>query len=129
MVYARIIYDAGGGDTALDFLHPPRVVPGYQKAAVRHDNIAASGVKESIHEHTAQIIEFDVPWVEPGADLAAWSAFLDFALTGGQFRFYPDAALPDHVDYTLENMDIKLERVAPSYFSLSGLRFRKVVTY
>lgn len=113
--------------SVLQFKRPNRFLPRYLKEAVRHDTIASGGAKQSILERLDQFLEFDMPWIAEGADAGAWEAFLDHALAGGEFDYYPDADLPALTRYTLENMDARLTRKTPGEWAVTGLRFRKAV--
>ena len=46
-------------------------------------------------------------------DMPSWMAFMAFALPGGQFNFYPNAALSDTYPAVVESSDFKPKRVAP----------------
>ena len=50
MANPAIVYPYGNGSATLQFLRPPTKVPAYSSIAVRHDNVASSGVRESILE-------------------------------------------------------------------------------
>jgi hypothetical protein len=124
----KIIYDAGAGDITLAFLQPNKNVSADNLEAVRHDNIASSGVKEVVYERTDEFLEFDMPWMSIGADVAAWRAFMDFALAGGEFDYYPDSDLADHSAYTLEDTNYKSAYKVPAQYSFSA-KFRKKVPW
>jgi len=114
--------------TTLTFRYPPRFKPSYAKSAVRHDNVASSGVKEVVYERTDNFIEFDMEWIL-AADRAGWQSFLDFALEGGAFDYYPDASLSAFDAYVFENMDARLAWKAPSVDTLTGVKMRKRVPW
>lgn len=59
-----------------------------------HDNLATSGVRERVTEHLDMKIAFTMPAMQVGGDLAAWGAFMAFALAGGMFTFAPNAQVP-----------------------------------
>lgn len=86
----KIVYSG----TTLAFTYPP-----IQKAmlddreAVRHDSMTSSGLRQVALERVDLIrpLQFEnVPW----EDLPAAAAFIDYALQGGPFDYYPDATLP-----------------------------------
>lgn len=87
----KILYDPGGGLITLAFTYPP-----IQKAqvddreAVRHDSISSSGIRQVATERVDKIKPLQMETV-PWEDLPAWETFIDFALGGGQFSYYPDA--------------------------------------
>lgn len=123
MAYPKIVYNS----TTLNFTYPPRHVPAYDAAAVRHDNIASSGVLEVISERTDLLMEFDVE-VIPSADVSGWKAFLDWAVKGQTFDYYPDASLSAFTTYTLENTAANIARRTPGTWQLTGLKLREVVS-
>jgi hypothetical protein len=123
----KIVYDPGTGPTTLTFLRPPRKVPAYEYNAVRHDNISSAGVREAVLERIDTFLEFEMDWVAIGADVQAWNQFMQFALGGGQFGYYPDASLPSFTNYWLEdsNWTAAYKRAKQYTFKL---KFRAVVT-
>ena len=127
MANPKIVYTpTGGSEQTLSFSSPPRQQPGYMKTAVRHDNISTAGVRESVLERIDAFLEFTMDYLQAGTDLANWTAFLDYALTGGPFTFYPDASQPGYISYLLENTDAQIAYKAPGLYSLT-LKFRQQV--
>jgi hypothetical protein len=127
MANPKIIYTpAGGSEQPLAFIFPPRQLPGYHKVAVRHDNISAAGVRESVLERVDQFLELSLEWIQAGADLASWQAFLDYALTGAPFAYFPDASQPAFTLYVLEDTEATIEYKAPGVYSLA-LKLRSYV--
>lgn len=99
----QILYNPGSGTVTLAFTYPP-----IQKGmlddleALRHDSISSSGIRQTVVERVDTIIPLqmeNVLW----DDLPAWKLFINFAIIGGTFDYYPDAALPDFT--TCELMD------------------------
>ena len=120
MAYPKIIYTPEGGtEQTLSFLFPPQQQPAYQKTAVRHDNVSAAGIRESVLERTDEFLEFTMEFIKSGTDLANWQAFLDHALTGAAFAYYPDAALGALTNYLLEDTELIAARKAPGAYSLT----------
>ena len=127
MANPKIVYTpAGAGDQTLSFTFPPRQLPAYQKVAVRHDNVSTAGVRESVLERFDDYLEFTVEWIKPGADVNAWQNFLDHALIGAPFAYYPDAGQSAFINYVLEDMEAKLSYRAPGAYSLA-LKLRRLV--
>ena len=87
-----ILYPFGTGTVTLNFLRPPTKVPAYSSTAVRHDNVASSGVRESVLERIDNFLDLDLEWVGAGSDVQAWAQFMSYALQGGVFAYYPDSA-------------------------------------
>jgi len=126
MAFPKIQYISGGNLVTLQFQRPPRKVPAYSMVATRHDNIASSGVRESILERIDNFLEFDMEWVASGADVQAWQAFMAYALAGGQFTYYPDASQPAYQNYWLEGTTWDASYKAPGQYSFK-VKFRQVV--
>ena len=56
----------------------------------------------------------------PQSDLAAWKAFMNYALGGNPFAYRPNAAdNTTWADYTLDSMDWTPKFIAPGYFSFA----------
>lgn len=125
--YPKIVYTpTGGAEQALNFTSAPRQQPGYSKSAVRHDNISTAGVRESVLERIDTFLEINVDYIQAGSDLAGWSAFLDFALTGAPFAYYPDAAQSAFINCLLEDTDGTVAYMAPGIYSVK-MKFRQQV--
>jgi len=123
----QIIYDPGTGPVTLSFQRYPRKVPAYEFKARRHDNIASSGVRESVLERIDTFLTFEMEWVAIGADVQAWSDFMLFALTGGQFAYYADASVASFTNYWLEDTDWTADYKSVGQYSFR-VKFRQVVT-
>ena len=124
----KIVYTSvEGGEQTLAFAYPPQQCPGYFRSAVRHDNVSTAGIRESVLERTDEFVELSLPWIRAGADLAAWQAFLDQALTGASFSYYPDAGQAPFANYLLEDTETKLVWKTPGVYTVT-LKLRKLVT-
>ena len=123
----KIVYDPGTGPTTLTFLRQPRKVPAYEYNALRHDNISSAGVREAVLERIDTFLELEMDWVAIGADVQAWNQFMQFALGGGQFGYYPDASLPGFTNYWLEDSNWTAAYKSPGLYSFK-LKFRQVVS-
>ena len=127
MAYPKITYTpAGGTEQTLNFDFPPRQLPGYQKTAVRHDNVSTAGIRESVLERVDEFLEFSMEWIRAGTDLANWQAFLDHALTGVAFAYFPDAAQSAFTNYLLEDTETQIEYKAPGVYTVK-LKMRKQI--
>lgn len=127
MANPQIIYDPGTGPVALAFTYPPRNIAAYNAIATRHDNMASSGVRESILERVDNFLEFDMRTVLIGSDVRAWNAFMQYALQGGQFAYYPDSSQPAFTNYLLEQTTWNAAYKAPGLYSFK-LKFRQVIS-
>ena len=92
MANPAIVYPYGTGSATLMFQRPPNKVPAYSSTAVRHDNVASSGVRESVLERIDNYLDLDLEWVGIGSDVQAWAQFMNYALQGGVFAYYPDSS-------------------------------------
>ena len=127
MSYPKIVYTpTGGTEQTLNFTSSPRQQPGYSKSAVRHDNISTAGVRESVLERIDAFLELNIEYIQAGNDLANWSAFLDYGLTGAPFAYYPDSSQPAFTNYLLEDTSDTVAYVAPGVYSLK-VKFRQQV--
>jgi hypothetical protein len=127
MSFPKIIYTpAGGTEQVLNFVCPARQQPGYFKVAVRHDNVATVGIRESVLERIDEFLEFSLEWIQAGTDLANWRAFLDHALTGAAFAYYPDAADSIFTLYVLDDTEARFEYKCAGMYQLK-VKFRKLV--
>ena len=95
--------------------------------AVRHDNVASSGVRESVLERIDSFLDLDLEWVGTGSDVQAWAQFMSYALQGGVFSYYPDSSQSNCVNYWLEDTDWTAAHKAPGQYQFH-LKFRQVVT-
>lgn len=93
--------------------------------AQRNDSISLSGLKQSVSWRTDVFHNLQMEAV-PIADLPAWRDFMTYALAGGEFSYYPDAALAGFTVYTLEDTKWALSRAYIGYAKFT-LKFRKVV--
>ncbi|HEV2349012.1 MAG TPA: hypothetical protein VG028_04100 [Terriglobia bacterium] len=128
MANPQIVYTpAGGLQQIVNFVSPPQQQPGYLKTAIRHDNISTAGIRESVLERTDQFLELTLNWIRAGADLANWTAFLDYALTGAAFAYYPDASLNAYTNYVLEDTGARIAYKAAGIYALK-LKCRVLVS-
>jgi hypothetical protein len=95
--------------------------------AVRHDNVASSGVRESVLERIDNYLDLDLEWVGIGGDIAAWAQFMSYALQGGAFAYYPDGSLPGFNNFWLEDTNWTAAYKAAGQYSFH-LKLRQVVT-
>lgn len=127
MANPQIIYDPGTGPVTLAFTYPPRNVAAYNAVATRHDNVASSGVRESILERIDDFLEIEMQTVLLGTDVTAWNSFMQYALTGGQFAYYPDSSQGAFTNYWLEQTTWKAAYKNPGMYSFK-VKFRAVVS-
>jgi hypothetical protein len=127
MANPKIVYTpAGGTEQTLDFTSSPQQQPGYLKNAVRHDNISTAGIRESVLERVDAFLELNVEYIKAGTDLANWSEFLDHALTGAPFAYYPDGSQTGFINCLLEDTSATVAYMAPGVYSVK-VKFRQQV--
>jgi hypothetical protein len=98
----KIIYNPGTGNVTLNFTYPPVNKPLIDEMfAVRSDTDTLSGIRQSFFTRidTFKTLQMDNV---PNADVPAWQAFFNFAMTGQQFHYHEDATLPAYKTYTLD---------------------------
>jgi hypothetical protein len=124
MALPKIIYDAGSGPTTLQCVRGPQ---GFvcRVESRKHDNLAASGIRERVVESNDLIIQFTMPSVAIDGDWPAWCLFGTWALYGAQFDFYPDADLADYYHCVSDDEGFEPSRTSPGRYALS-FRFRIV---
>lgn len=127
MANPMIVYDPGNGPTTLSFERPPRRVPVYMYEATRHDNVASSGVRESVTERIDQFLQFEMEYVGAGPDVSNWGAFMSYALRGGQFSYYPDSSQTSFTNFWLEDTNWTADYKSAAQYSFR-LKLRQVVT-
>jgi hypothetical protein len=127
MANPQIVYNPGTGNVTLAFKYPPKNVTGFDMEATTHDNFSSAGVRERITERVDNFLGLEMPYVALGSDLSSWQTFLQFALAGGQFSYYPDASQPSFTNYWLDDAKQVADYRAPALYKLK-LRFRQVVT-
>ena len=128
MTNPKIVYTpAGGSEHTLAFASSPQQQPAYFKSAVRHDNISTAGIRESVLERTDEFLELSLRWIRAGTDLAAWQEFLDHALTGACFAYYPEADQAAFTNCILEGTETKLEWKTPGIYTAT-LQLRKLIS-
>lgn len=120
-IQSMFIYPAGSPLANVHFtptLPPTGKQPLDGLSATRHDSITSSGIKQSVLERIDDMMTMTFPMV-PQSDLAAWKAFMTYALGGGVFAYRPNAAdNTNWADYTIESMDWTPKKLeAPGYFS------------
>jgi hypothetical protein len=115
MALPKVVYDAGAGPVTLQFARGPQNFKPYF-ASVIHDNEATSGARERVTERNDLLLSFSMGYMRVDDDLAGWSAFMAWALGGGQFSFYPNAALADYYTCVSEDEGFEPALVAPGIY-------------
>jgi hypothetical protein len=95
----------------------PTKMPAYQREAVRHSNVAASGDLETIFEHANLYTQLQIAVVQLGPDVDAWDDFVEFAEQGGIFSFFLDEDQAGFTNYTLWDTDWDAAYKSPGFYS------------
>ena len=66
-------------------------------------------------------------YVALGTDVQGWAAFMAYALQGGSFAYYPDAAQAAATNYWLEDTTFNAGYKSPGQVTFK-MKFRQVVT-
>ncbi len=126
MGWPQITWTDGTTTNTLAFTYPPTHVAAYNAVAKRHDNVSSSGVRESILERIDNFLEIAMATVLSGADVENWNNFMQFALAGNQFQYYPDSSLSSFTNYLLEDTTWQAAYRAPGLYRFK-LKFRQAV--
>jgi len=118
MIQPMFIYNTGSGD--IEFV-PTYPAIGKQPldglSAERHDSITSSGIKQAVVERIDDLMTLSFQLV-PQSDLAAWKAFMSYALAGGVFAYRPDATDDTHWnEYTLDSTEWAPKWVSRNMFA------------
>lgn len=103
----KITYPASAPTTTVTFTTPPNKKPGpygsgSDQEGVGSVSITLSGQKQVMYYRTdtfLHLIMEDVPW----ADMAMWTAFIEYGIQGGTFLYYPDAGGTAFDEYWLDD--------------------------
>lgn len=126
MGQSKIVYNpTGDSEVTLTIAFAASNVPGYARAAVRHDNVSTAGIRESILERIEDLVSLEFAHI-PSSAKADWENFLDYALTGAPFDYYVNAAGADFVTYLLEDMEATLAYKYAGMYSLT-MKVRKQI--
>jgi hypothetical protein len=128
----KVVYDPGSGPVTLNFTYPDTQKPMTDLLeAVRHDSFSSSGVRQSMLERVDVVKTFQLESI-PWADVPALATFVNFAIQGGNFKFFPDATLsafqtwelvddkftPQFNFFGISKCTLKLRKVPGGAFSL-----------
>lgn len=116
MSLPKVVYNPGSGNVTLTFVRGPRQFTCYYSARV-HDNLATGGLRERVVEAKDILIEFEMPALRLTDDFDDWASFMDHALAGNQFTFYPDASLATYYHCVSDDTEFKYSRVAPGQYA------------
>jgi hypothetical protein len=123
----KIVFPSGGG-TTFNLTFPPRQVPFKSYQATKHINIASSGVSEVIYERRDEFLVFTMETVKAGSDVSGWDIFMQSALQGIPFDYYPDGTLGAFTTYVYDDTGWEAKYLSLGLYQFQ-LRFRKRVSW
>jgi hypothetical protein len=117
-----------GGPQTLEFVYAPTTKPLFNKAATRTDTFSTAGNRQTVLQRVNESYLITMKTILAGDDSAAWLMFLDYAVQGGEFLYFPDAD-DEFVSFTC----FLVETAAQLAFSSSGIytfsgTFQKEIT-
>lgn len=129
MAYPKIIYNPVT-PTTLTFTFPPVSKPmADDRIAQRTDSTTLSGLRQSVFERTdtMKVLQMDNVPIE---DMDDWAAFIDWAVQGGEFDYYPDSSSSTHTVYTLDDVKWQPKRniSGPQGTAKFAITLREVIT-
>jgi hypothetical protein len=129
MTTPKITYnDATGQPQTLQFLYPPTSKPLFNKQAKRSDTFSTAGIRQTVLQRVNDSLPIQmVTILNDGQDNVQWQSFLDWAVTGGPFEYFPDSQnLEDHYTCFLLESDAQLSFSVSGIFSFSGTFQREI---
>ena len=124
----KIVYPSGGG-TTLNLEYYPRFVAAENYEATRSTNEFSGGQSEAIYTRTDTFLELSIMYVgnsRTSNEILGWFNFMEYAMYGGAFDYYPTRSTSSHDTYTLEDRDwtAAYEQLATYQFKVT---FRKYI--
>ena len=126
LIVPKIVYPSGGG-TTLTFDYPPRNQPYKTYKQIRNDNLSSAGVRETISQRRDEFINVPLEYVKV-ATMAGWDSFMQAALAGGTFDYYPDSTAGSFTTCVLEDTDWNPNFKSLGMFTFT-LKLRKRVAW
>lgn len=103
LIIPQITWPASAPTNTLSFTYPPVEKPGINDAeAVGGVSFTLSGKRQVMWIRSDSFLRLSMKFV-PQADLPNWDTFLQYALQGGSFLYYPDATATAYDEYWLED--------------------------
>lgn len=116
---------AGFGNV-LVFTYPGRQFPYFNPKWHGHDEFSTAGWQQSITWYIDQLTDFEVPYIEDGADAEAWKQFVQSAIQRVPFDFYQDSTVDTYLSLIMMDQNPKIEYRYPGLYQLK-LKCRKVI--
>lgn len=107
MAYPKIVYPASGSPQhSVAFTYPPVNKPGpygvMEQEAVGAISLSISGKRQVQCFRIDQFYRLTFEQ-QPWDDMAAWQSFIQYAVAGGSFLYYPDADAATYDEFWLED--------------------------
>jgi len=119
----KVVYYPTGGPVTLQFKRGP-VNFAVKQVARGNTNLATSGAaQERVLEAMDLLITFEMPHLVIDDDMAGWDAFLQQALAGATFNFFPNSSLTDWYNCVDESGTWDVAHNAPKKYA-SGFQWR-----
>jgi hypothetical protein len=96
--FSAALQAVSGQPQTLSFVFPPTSKPRFSQQATRNDVFSTAGNRQTVVQRINQTFPITMSNILDGADADAWNQFLAWALTGGEFVYFPDATNPDNSD-------------------------------
>lgn len=109
MPLPMIAWPASGPSGFLNFTYPPIEKPmpqgneGDEIEGVRVDSITVSGLRQSMYYRTDEFKHLIMKFV-PIVDIDNWKAFIQYAVQGGSFLYYPDSTGSTYDEWWMEDL-------------------------
>jgi hypothetical protein len=106
-IYPQITWPASAPTSTLTFTYPPIQKPGpygvMDQEAVGSVSISMSGKRQVMYLRTDQFFHLIFNSTVPWADMTNWQTFIQYAIQGGSFLYYPDHTGTAYDEYTLDD--------------------------
>jgi len=106
---------------------PLNKIPFDSQKAVRYDNVSSYGILDVIVERVESFIDVEANYVFKSIDATNWDTFMQYAVQGGAFYYYPDSASGTKIQVTMVEKDFNLAYKAMGLYSFK-FTMRKVIT-
>jgi hypothetical protein len=109
----------GWAYTLLNLRVFPNKIPAFSLKVNRTKTRSYAGFLQAFEQFQDNFLEFEMPRMTTGADVAAWDAFLTWAAGGGAFDYYPNGGAPGGAFtsyWWIENDDIKASYKSPGWY-------------
>jgi hypothetical protein len=103
---------------ALIFTYPGKDFPYSNRDWHGHDEFSTAGVQQSITWYVDNLLDFTMPFIQDGNDVAAWDQFLAVAIQRVPWDFYIDSTQPQYITVIMTTTKPKLAYKAPGLWTV-----------